>query len=73
MTDLEMLDWFNDRAESKIEYEDCPKIPIGEKGTEFFGCGGKGTMKVLYVKNNATLEWQRAQGKCEKCGLSFIV
>lgn len=30
-------------------------------------------MNVMYVRNIATLEWQTAQGKCEKCGMSFIV
>lgn len=73
VTDPEMLKWFEDRAEVKYEYQDCPRLPINEEGNEFMGCGGKGTMKVKYVRNNATLEWQKAQGKCEKCGMSFIV
>ena len=73
VTDPEMLKWFEDRAEIKYEYQDCPRLPIDDEGEEFMGCGGKDTMKVMYVRNNATLEWQEAQGKCEKCGLSFIV
>jgi hypothetical protein len=58
-----MLKWFEDRSEIKYEYRDCPRL----------WCGGKGTMIVMYVRNNATLEWQTAQGKCKKCGMSFIV
>lgn len=66
VTDPEMLKWFGDREKVKYEYQDCLKRRLK-------GCGGKGTMKVKYVRNNATLEWQQAQGKCEKCGLTFIV
>lgn len=59
VTDPEMRKWFNDRSLIKYVYQECR------------GCGG--TMKVMYVRNNATLEWQAAQGKCAECGLSFIV
>lgn len=59
VTDPEMLKWFNDRSLIKYVYQECRR------------CGG--TTKVKYVRNSATLEWQEAQGKCEECGMSFIV
>lgn len=71
--DPEMLKWFGDRKEVKYEYQDCLRIPMDDDGKEFIGCGGKGTVKVMMVRNNVTLEWQSAQGKCERCGLVFIV
>jgi DNA-directed RNA polymerase subunit RPC12/RpoP len=73
VTNPEMEKWFDDRAEIRYEQKDCPRMPLDDEGKEFMGCGGKGTLRVLYVRNKATLEWQEAQGECEKCGLKFIV
>ena len=71
VTDKEMLDWFGERKEIKFEMHDCPRIPF-ENG-EYIGCGSKGTLKVMYVKNNVTLEWQPAMSECSVCGLKSIV
>ena len=60
--DDEMAKWFAEREETKEEQRDCN-----------FGCGGKGTMRIQYIKNPVTLEWQTAYGYCTKCGMKFIV
>lgn len=72
---LYMKKWLADREETKVESEDCmPDSEIEIRGQKFkMGCGGKGTVKVTYVKNPITLEWRAAGGKCEKCGMSWIV
>ena len=71
VTDPKMLKWFKKREEVKFEMHDCPRIPL-ENG-EYIGCGSKGTLKVMYVRNNVTLEWQPAMSECSVCGLKSIV
>lgn len=65
VTDPEMLKWFEDRKAVMYVNEDCPR--------RLKHRGSKGTMRVMYVKNNVTLKWQKACGKCQECGLSFMV
>ena len=69
--DDSMQEWFEAREGTKTEYIDCKKIKL-RTGT-IIGCGGEKTMKITYIKNKASLEWQFACGVCEKCGKQFIV
>ena len=67
VNDEKMEKWFDDRSEVRYEQQDCPHIPLDpfdDEGKEFMGCGGKGTLRVMYVRTNATLEWQQVQGRC---------
>jgi len=75
VVDPAMQKWLSDREYEKVEIEDCfPDSEIEIRGEKFkMGCGGKGTVKVKYVKNPITLKWRAAGGKCEKCGMSWIV
>lgn len=70
--DKTMLDWYNKRSETKVEYEDCFPA-VTKDGKEGLGCGGKGTMRIHYRRNPVTMEWQTAGGECTKCGARFIV
>ena len=59
--DEEQLKWLQDRQGTKVvENEYCMHC-------------GKNTMTVHYIKNDVTLEWQTAYGKCSNCGTKFIV
>ena len=66
VTDPEMLKWFSERAEVKYEFQSCPRCITLTDIQKY-------TMRVKYVRNNATLEWQPVQGKCIECGMEFIV
>lgn len=70
--DSKMLAWFQEREETKVELEDCPKI-ISKDGEHLSGCGGKKCVETLYVKNPVTLKWEARAGRCKNCGTSFIV
>jgi len=69
--DPDMIKWFEERSETKTEYEDCPKFTTKDGRT--IGCGGKGTVETYYRRNPVTKKWQVMGGKCSKCGMSFIV
>lgn len=71
VADEEMIKWFNVRSETKIEYEDCPKITY--KGKVTSGCDGKKCVETHYRRNPVTLEWEVMGGHCSKCGMRFIV
>ena len=73
--DKTMLSWYNKRSETKTEYEDCFPEEVEMKNGEVvkMGCGGKGTVRVIYRRNPVTMEWQTAYGECTKCGLKFMV
>ena len=58
--DPEMLAWFSERNDRKIEYEDCT-------------CGGKGTVEAYYTINPVTLKWKMSRSTCRKCGVRIIV
>ena len=70
--DPEMLKWFEERSETKIVMEDCPKITTKD-GTHISGCGGKKCVRTLYRKNPVSLKWEVMRGACEQCGMRFIV
>lgn len=57
--DDSMKEWLAERTGSKTEVGEC--IMCGEN-----------KMKIKYIKNNVTNEWQAAMGECE-CGCKFIV
>ena len=59
--DENIIRWFEERENSKIEFEDCSS------------CHGKKCVETHYIKNKVTLEWQTAWGKCGNCGMQFIV
>lgn len=63
--DEDMIEYFEEREGTKTEMKDCFPEPIG--------CGGKACVEVQYRKNPVTLKWQTMGGKCNKCGMKFIV
>lgn len=65
--DDEMLKWYADREEIKIEMRDCIKL------SDTIGCGGKKCMETHYRRNPVTMEWETAGGRCLNCGTRFIV
>ncbi len=75
MGNAEMFKWYQERRETKTEYEDCfpedVKLKNGEKVK--MGCGGKKCMLVRYRRNPVTMEWESAGGKCARCGMNFVV
>ena len=56
----DMIKWFADREQTKTETMLCMKC-------------GKKSMKIHYMKNPITLEWQTLGGQCSECGMRFIV
>lgn len=66
VTDKEMQEWFRVRRETKVEISDC--FPVMMKG-----CGGKKCVKAHYIRNPITLNWQLMGGRCEKCGMEFLI
>lgn len=72
--DDEMKAFLEERAETKVEMEDCTKFEWDDKqGHHSTGCGGKGCVEVHYCRNPVTMEWQTAFGECTVCGSRFIV
>lgn len=71
--DDEMREWIDARNETKVETGDCPvaKSKRGDVWTS--GCGGVGTMKIVYVRNPVTMKWEVHHGECQQCGLRFMV
>lgn len=73
--DPDMKKWIADREGTKTEMHDCFPESIETEDGEVIkmGCGGKGCMKIYYHKNPVTLKWEEMGGKCEKCGVEFMV
>ncbi len=70
VSDPEMIKWLDEREETMVKMEDCPKYIFKDHS---LGCGGKECVETHYVRNNVTLEWQVAWGECRNCGMRFIV
>lgn len=66
-----MQEWFKKREGVKITYQNCKQVKTNDG--KIFGCGGKNCLEIHSLKNPITLKWQVYSGKCNKCGITFIV
>ena len=69
--DDDMKAWLAVREEIKTEMRDCPKINL--RSGETIGCGCTHCVETRYTRNPVTLEWQPQAGKCDQCGLQYLV
>lgn len=70
LEDPKMVEWLDEREETKIEMWDCTQFKT-KHGT--VGCGGKECVEAHFVRNAVTLEWEMGWSVCRNCGQRTIV